>query len=72
MPEGKDGREEEMERLKEEFTRKRGYWHTFWEDFLRLDPEFFAAYLEFSTVPWVKDVSGDGKKGGGGGLEPKV
>jgi alkylhydroperoxidase/carboxymuconolactone decarboxylase family protein YurZ len=68
--EGKDGREEEREKLKEEFTQKRGYWHTFWEDFMRLDPEFFAAYLEFSTVPWVKDTKGDGK--GGGILEPKV
>jgi hypothetical protein len=69
---GKDGREEEREELKEEFTRKRGYWHTFWEDFLRLDPEFFRAYLEFSTVPWVKGkevVSGEGP---GGVLEPKV
>jgi Carboxymuconolactone decarboxylase family len=68
--EGEDGREEERDALKEEFTQKRGYWHVFWEDFLRLDPEFFAAYLEFSTVPWVKDVKGDGK--GGGVLEPKV
>jgi alkylhydroperoxidase/carboxymuconolactone decarboxylase family protein YurZ len=57
-------------RLREEFTRKRGYWHEFWEDFLRLDPEFFEAYLEFSTVPWVKDRKGDGS--GGGVLEPKV
>jgi alkylhydroperoxidase/carboxymuconolactone decarboxylase family protein YurZ len=66
------GREEDEQRrrLREEFTEKRGYWHAFWEDFLRLDPEFFAAYLEFSTVPWVKDVKGDGK--GGGVLEPKV
>ncbi|KAK3985747.1 AhpD-like protein [Cladorrhinum sp. PSN332] len=57
-----------QERLKEEFTKKRGYWHVFWEDFLRLDPEFFEAYLEFSGVPWVKEV--DGKKGGV--LEPKI
>jgi alkylhydroperoxidase/carboxymuconolactone decarboxylase family protein YurZ len=62
--------DETRKKLREEFTEKRGYWHTFWEDFLRLDPEFFAAYLEFSTVPWVKDVTGDGK--GGGVLEPKV
>lgn len=58
------------EKLKEDFTKNRGYWHTFWEDFLKLDPEFFEAYLEFSSVPWVKDVKGDGK--GGGVLEPKV
>lgn len=62
---------EKQEELKKDFTNKRGYWHTFWEDFLRLDPEFFEAYLEFSTVPWVKDVNGDGKVGRGA-LEPKV
>lgn len=57
-------------KLREDFTAKRGYWHAFWEDFLRLDPEFFEAYLDFSTVPWVKDSKGDGS--GGGVLEPKV
>ena len=62
--------DEKREALKKEFTLKRGYWHAFWEDFLALDPEFFEAYLEYSSVPWVKDVRGDGK--GGGILEPKV
>ncbi|KAF8857444.1 hypothetical protein BDZ45DRAFT_788202 [Acephala macrosclerotiorum] len=56
----------ERKRLREEFTQKRGYWHTFWEDFLRLDLEFFGAYLEFSTVPWVRE------KKEGGYLEPKI
>jgi len=60
----------EREKLKAEFTKNRGYWHTFWEDFLSLDPEFFKAYLDFSSVPWLKDVDGSGK--GGGVLEPKV
>jgi len=63
--------DERQEALKEEFTKKRGYWHAFWEDFLRLDPEFFAAYLEFSSVPWSKDVPGN-STGGRGVLEPKV
>ncbi|KAL1845654.1 hypothetical protein Plec18170_009641 [Paecilomyces lecythidis] len=58
------------EKLKAEFTAKRGYWHGFWEDFLRLDPEFFEAYLDFSSVPWVKDVNGEGKCTGA--LEPKT
>ena len=62
---------EAQEKLKDEFTEKRGYWHTFWEDFLRLDPEFFEAYLEFSTVPWVQNVSGQQGQSGGA-LEPKV
>ncbi len=63
-----DGKQEE---LKEDFTAKRGYWHPFWEDFLRLDPEFFEAYLTFSSVPWVKHVDG-AETPGRGALEPKV
>jgi len=52
---------EEQERLKAEFTRTRGYWHAFWDEMLELDPEMFAAYTEFSSVPWRS-----------GTLEPKV
>jgi len=61
-----------QESLKGEFTAKRGYWHAFWEDFLRLDPEFFAAYLEFSSVPWTKDVEGSAFGKGKGALSAKV
>lgn len=50
-----------QERLKAEFTEKRGYWHSFWNEILELSPEFFDAYTEFSSVPWVS-----------GPLEPKV
>ncbi|CRG85136.1 carboxymuconolactone decarboxylase [Talaromyces islandicus] len=57
-----------QEQLKTEFTKNRGYWHTFWEDFLRLDPDFFEAYLKFSSVPWMKKTE-HGEKGA---LEPKV
>jgi len=53
-----DARQEE---LKADFTKKRGYWHEFWSEFLELDPDFFEAYLEYSSVPWTK-----------GTLEPKV
>lgn len=52
---------EYQERLKSDFTRKRGYWHDFWNEILELAPEFFEAYTEFSSVPWVA-----------GPLEPKV
>lgn len=52
---------EYQERLKAEFTEKRGYWHSFWNEILELSPEFFDAYTEFSSVPWVS-----------GPLEPKV
>jgi alkylhydroperoxidase/carboxymuconolactone decarboxylase family protein YurZ len=44
--------------LKEDFAAKRGYWHSFWEDFLALDPEFFEAYTEFSSVPWTRRIGG--------------
>ncbi|TKA72403.1 hypothetical protein B0A55_05867 [Friedmanniomyces simplex] len=50
--------------LKDDFAAKRGYWHSFWDDFLALDPEFFEAYTEFSSVPWTKRVEGvDGHVG---------
>ncbi|MEH0108846.1 carboxymuconolactone decarboxylase family protein [Tersicoccus sp. MR15.9] len=42
----------DQERIKAEFTRTRGYWHTFWDEMLELDPEIFAAYTDFSSVPW--------------------
>lgn len=41
-----------QEELKAQFTRVRGYWHDFWNEMLELDPEMFAAYTEFSSVPW--------------------
>ena len=62
--------DEQREKLNADFTKNRGYWHTFWEDFLALDPEFFAVYLNSSSVPWVKDSDGTGN--GGGVLEPKI
>lgn len=57
------------EQLKADFVEKRGYWHHFWEEFLALDPEFFAAYTQFSSLSWVKGME-DGKRVRG--LEPKV
>jgi alkylhydroperoxidase/carboxymuconolactone decarboxylase family protein YurZ len=49
------------EALKAEFISRRGYWAPFWDDMLELDPEFFRAYTEFSSVPWRT-----------GTLEPKI
>lgn len=40
------------EALKAEFQAKRGYWHSTWEAVLRLDPEYFEAYKDFSSVPF--------------------
>lgn len=47
--------------LKESFIKNRGYWSPFWDDMLKLSPEFFECYLDFSSVPWKS-----------GTLEPKV
>jgi len=43
---------EEQERLKRDFVEKRGFWNEVWENTLVLDPEIFAAYTEFSSVPF--------------------
>ncbi|WP_102225228.1 carboxymuconolactone decarboxylase family protein [Acidimangrovimonas sediminis] len=43
---------ERQEKLKADFTRDRGYWHSFWNDFLELDPDLFEGYLDFSAYPW--------------------
>jgi alkylhydroperoxidase/carboxymuconolactone decarboxylase family protein YurZ len=48
-------------RLREEFVAGRGYWDEMWDDILEFDPEFFAAFTEFSSYPWRT-----------GTLEPKV
>jgi alkylhydroperoxidase/carboxymuconolactone decarboxylase family protein YurZ len=46
---------ERQEELKAEFIRIRGAWSDAWESILRLDPDFLAAYLKFSAVPWRKN-----------------
>lgn len=52
---------EREQRLKEQFTATRGYWSDVWTDVLRLSPDFFEAYMEFSSVPWTR-----------GTLDPKI
>jgi alkylhydroperoxidase/carboxymuconolactone decarboxylase family protein YurZ len=52
---------ERQEEIKARFVDNRGYWNAFWDDTLALDPDFFDAYVEFSSVPWRS-----------GPLEPKV
>ena len=39
--------------LKKDFEAKRGYWNDFWNEMLLLDADFFAAYTDFSSVPWL-------------------
>ena len=38
--------------LKEKFILERGYWNSVWGDVLADDPDYFEAYLNFSSVPW--------------------
>jgi alkylhydroperoxidase/carboxymuconolactone decarboxylase family protein YurZ len=59
VPDG--GLTERQRRLKAEFEEARGYWAPFWDGLLRMAPDFFEAYVAFSSVPWRK-----------GALEPKV
>lgn len=47
--------------IKAEFVRRRGYWDAAWDDVLQRAPAFFAAYLNFSAIPWSRGV-----------LEPRV
>jgi alkylhydroperoxidase/carboxymuconolactone decarboxylase family protein YurZ len=45
----------EQKKLKETFIKERGYWsEEIWEPLLKLDEDFFKAYLNFSAVPWKK------------------
>jgi alkylhydroperoxidase/carboxymuconolactone decarboxylase family protein YurZ len=41
-----------QERIKADFTQNRGYWHSFWDEMLELDPDLFETYTAFSSVPW--------------------
>ncbi len=42
--------------LKRKFIDERGYWAPFWDDLARLDPEYFEAYLNLSSIPWKNGV----------------
>jgi alkylhydroperoxidase/carboxymuconolactone decarboxylase family protein YurZ len=44
--------DDDRKRIRDEFISARGYWNPFWEGLLKLDPTFFEAYLNFSSVPW--------------------
>jgi alkylhydroperoxidase/carboxymuconolactone decarboxylase family protein YurZ len=65
IPKNMEGMTKEQWTMKEDFERKRGHWNAVWEDILRLSPEFFDAYTEFSSLPWANER-------GQGSLEPKV
>ena len=52
---------DEQRALKERFVGDRGYWVPHWGAILQTAPEYFEAYLDFSSVPWQN-----------GTLEPKL
>ena len=52
---------ERQRELRETFVAVRGYWSDSMQSLLELDPDFFAAYLNLSAVPWRT-----------GRLEPKI
>jgi alkylhydroperoxidase/carboxymuconolactone decarboxylase family protein YurZ len=52
----------EQREIKDEFIRVRGTWGEPWQRMLELDPPFLRAYLNFSSVPWVRASH----------LEPKI
>jgi alkylhydroperoxidase/carboxymuconolactone decarboxylase family protein YurZ len=52
---------EGQQELKAQFIDSRGYWHESWDGLLELNPDLFAAYLDFSALPWRSGV-----------LEPKI
>ncbi|WUH99789.1 carboxymuconolactone decarboxylase family protein [Spirillospora sp. NBC_00431] len=60
-PPSETGDGTDRQTIKAEFVRRRGYWDAAWDDVLQRAPGFFAAYLNFSAIPWSRGV-----------LEPKV
>jgi alkylhydroperoxidase/carboxymuconolactone decarboxylase family protein YurZ len=44
--------DENQQRVKNEFIKRRGYWGPSWDPVIRLSPAFFEAYMEFSSVPF--------------------
>jgi alkylhydroperoxidase/carboxymuconolactone decarboxylase family protein YurZ len=45
-----------QQQLKADFEANRGYWSPIWDGVLKLSPDFFEAYLEYSSVPWRQGV----------------
>lgn len=44
--------DERRRRLRDDFTARRGYWNSTWDEVLVHAPDFFETYTELSSVPW--------------------
>lgn len=54
-------KDERRKRIKADFVKARGFWTDTWNPILQLDPDFFEAYMRFSSLPGRRNI-----------LEPKV
>lgn len=45
--------------LKERFIADRKYWSPHWDSVLAYTPEYFEAYLDLSSVPWLRNTLED-------------
>jgi alkylhydroperoxidase/carboxymuconolactone decarboxylase family protein YurZ len=46
-----------QKKIKEKFRKARGYWsEQGWGQLLRMDPDYFETYTNFSAKPWRKGV----------------
>jgi alkylhydroperoxidase/carboxymuconolactone decarboxylase family protein YurZ len=48
--------DDRQQQLKADFEANRGYWNPIWDGVLKLAPDFFEAYLQYSSVPWQHGV----------------
>ena len=48
--------DDRQQQLKADFEANRGYWNPIWDGVLKLSPDFFEAYLQYSSVPWQHGV----------------
>lgn len=49
---------EQQEALKADFMERRGSWSPLWDSLVKVDPDFFVAYTDFSGAPWDHEQDG--------------
>lgn len=50
---------DEQRALKERFIADRKYWTEHWDTVLAYTPEYFEAYLDLSSIPWIRNTLED-------------